>query len=474
MIDTATLKTKVLDLACHGKLTKQFDEDGSTCDLLDDINIARKKLEEAGIYKNKKKVTIKKISDDDKPDLIPLNWKWVRLGTVCDIYGRIGFRGYTKADIVEEGKGAISMSPSNVTVSGKIVFDNNTYITWEKYNESPEIMLEPGDIVIVKTGSSYGKSGLIEELPEKATINPQLAILKNILCNRQYLNWCLKCSDSWKQYNDFVIGAATPTFSQEKLANLLIPMPPMAEQDRIVEILNEINATVDSVEELQQLYLSDLKALRSKIINAGIQGKLTENLSTDGGAEALLEEIRIEKAKLIKEKKIKKEKALPEISDDEIPFEIPKSWKWVRLADISNKIWAGGDKPSDFVKEATDEKNIPVVANGVTDDGILGYTSVSKAPADTITVAGRGTIGFCVYRNYEYCPIVRLIVVEPSRGVIPEYLQLVMKVLREDSVGSSIPQLTVPMIKPKVIPLPPTNEQKRIVKKVNEILTYIH
>lgn len=110
--------------------------------------------------------------------------------------------------------------------------------------------------------------------------------------------------------------------------------------------------------------------------------------------------------------------------------------------------------------------NIPVVANGVTDEGILGYTGKAKAPAETITVAGRGTIGHCVYRDYEYCPIVRLIVIEPSRGVDPKYLKIVMQAMQEGSVGSSIPQLTVPMIKPKLIPLPPYEEQKRIVNRL--------
>ena len=234
------LKSKIIDAGIQGKLTEQLPEDGTAEELLKQITEEKKALEDAGVYKNKKKVTIKNAILKDDIFEIPKTWKWVRLGQLADVYGRIGFRGYTKADLVEAGQGAISMSPSNITFSGKVVFENNTYITWEKYNESPEIKVREGDVLIVKTGSSYGKTAIIEEMPEKCTINPQLAILKNILCDRYYLNLYMKSSHAWNQYNSFVVGAATPTFSQEKLANMLIPLPPLNEQARIVSKINEI------------------------------------------------------------------------------------------------------------------------------------------------------------------------------------------------------------------------------------------
>ncbi len=213
----------------------------------------------------------------------------------------------------------------------------------------------------------------------------------------------------------------------------------------------------------------DTKALRSRILDLAIQGKLTEQLESDGTAEELYQQIQAEKQALIKEGKIKKEKPLPEISTDEIPFEIPGNWKWVRLQAIANSIWAGRDKPDDFVPVKDEFRTIPVVANGVTDEGILGYTATATAPKNSITVAGRGTIGFSVHRIYDYCPIIRLIVIEQSSFIEPKYLQLIMVKFPESSVGSSIPQLTVPMIKPKIIPLPPLAEQKRIVERVEEI-----
>ena len=235
--------------------------------------------------------------------------------------------------------------------------------------------------------------------------------------------------------------------------------------------------------------------LKNSILQMAVQGKLVPQDPNDEPASVLLERIKAEKQELIKAGKIKKDKKTSEIFrgasrnlpyafceqigkeiqdiSDEIPFEIPDSWEWVRLGGISYSIWAGRDKPDDFTKVADDKRKIPVVANGVTNDGILGYTSTATANADTITIAGRGTIGFSVYRTYEYCPIVRLIVIEQAKQIDPKYLQFYLMYMPETSVGSSIPQLTVPMIQPKLIPFPPIQEQHRIVAKIEELLPYI-
>lgn len=234
------LKGKLIDAAIQGKLTEQLPEDGTTEELLRVLTAKKKEIESSGVLKGRKKKKIKHIENTELPFTIPNTWQWVRLDSVAEIYGRIGFRGYTKSDIVEKGNGAVSLSPSNITKDGKIVFDNCTYISWEKYEESPEIMVNEEDIILVKTGSSYGKCTVVKALPEKATINPQLAVLKYVLCNRYYLHIVLNSSMAHKQYEEFVVGAATPTFSQEDLANFLLPLPPLSEQERIVQKINEL------------------------------------------------------------------------------------------------------------------------------------------------------------------------------------------------------------------------------------------
>ena len=235
-----SLKSKLIDAAIQGKLTEQLPEDGTAEDLRKEAIQYKEELAKEGILKNRKNKDLRDITDEERLFDIPSSWRWFRLGEIIEVFGRIGFRGYKKSDLVKKGQGAITMSPSNISKSGEVSFDSSTYISWEKYEESPEIMLEEGDIVLVKTGSTYGKCGIINKLPEKATINPQLAILKYIKCNRKYLYYVLRSTAAWTQYENFVVGAATPTFSQEKLSNMMIPIPPMAEQKRIVNTLDQV------------------------------------------------------------------------------------------------------------------------------------------------------------------------------------------------------------------------------------------
>lgn len=234
------MKKSVLQYAIQGKLVEQRPEEGTGEELLKLLYAKKEKIIKSGVLKGRKTKPLQSVSPDDAPFEIPDTWCWVRLGTVAEIFGRIGFRGYTKNDIVSAGEGAITISPSNIRPNGKTDFSDCTYLSWEKYEESPEIKVFNGDILLVKTGSSYGKCGIVCDLPEKATINPQLAILKYITCEVKYLDYVLKSPMARNQFESFVIGTSIPTFSQEKLANLLLPLPPLAEQKRIVAKLEEI------------------------------------------------------------------------------------------------------------------------------------------------------------------------------------------------------------------------------------------
>ena len=159
--------------------------------------------------------------------------------------------------------------------------------------------------------------------------------------------------------------------------------------------------------------------------------------------------------------------------EDEILFEIPKSWSWVRLREIAKSLSAGGDKPADFSKDKTILKNIPVVANGEYNDGILGYTAEAKIKEASITISGRGTIGFSIVRDYPYFPIVRLLSFSPYKPINIKYINYGLNTLLEAGVGTSIKQLTIPMLAEKLLPIPPLQEQKRIVDKLEEILPLV-
>ena len=173
-------------------------------------------------------------------------WEDKLLKDICSVFGRIGFRGYTKADFVSTpDNGAITLSPSNI-IGGELSCDKCSYVSWEKYYQSPEIMVFPGDILLVKT-ASIGKCALVRSLPHEATINPQFVLLKEIKVNHQYLTYFLQSPIAQKKFQEFAIGAAVPTFSQKKLEGLIVPTPSLPEQQRIVDILDREFAKIDAL-----------------------------------------------------------------------------------------------------------------------------------------------------------------------------------------------------------------------------------
>ena len=173
--------------------------------------------------------------------------EWKKLGDVCEIKGRIGFRGYTRDDQVIKGEGAISLSPGNIS-DGVLCYDTCTYITWSKYEESPEIMVQDGDIILCKT-ASVGKVARVKHLPEKATINPQLVLIKNIVINPQFLYYVLADNPFQSRIKGLAGVGSVPNVSQAKLASISIPVPSIAEQTRIVGILDTFTASIENLKQ---------------------------------------------------------------------------------------------------------------------------------------------------------------------------------------------------------------------------------
>lgn len=169
------------------------------------------------------------------------------LGEICDIKGRIGFRGYTREDQVAKGEGVVSLSPGNIE-NGKMTYDVCTHITWKKYYESPEIMTFDGDIIFCKTGSTVGKVAMVNNLPCEATINPQLVVLKNVSVNSSFLNNSLGSFRIQSIVKRLAGVGSVPNISQEKLGNLEILLPSLQEQQRIVTILDTFEASIQNLE----------------------------------------------------------------------------------------------------------------------------------------------------------------------------------------------------------------------------------
>lgn len=172
-------------------------------------------------------------------------WKEYKLGDVCNIVGRIGFRGYTTEDLTNNpNDGAITLSPTNI-VDGELDLSKPTYIKWPKYYESPEIMLDKNDIVLVKTGSSIGRTTRIREIKHPMTLNPQFVVLKDIKVNNIFLSYIIKSPYFQALLRAITVGSAIPTLSQKNLAKLEIRIPEDKEQKRIASILSSLDDKIE-------------------------------------------------------------------------------------------------------------------------------------------------------------------------------------------------------------------------------------
>ncbi len=200
------------------------------------------------------------------------NDKWVekKLGDCCEVFGRIGFRGYTKNDLVPKGNGAITFSPSNIARQ-RINYENCDYISWKKYEESPEIKVFNGDILFCKT-ASIGKCAFIENLSDKATINPQFVVLKNMKCDNKFLYYILAFSDFQDRVKQITGGSTIPTMSQEKLKEQIITFPPtIAEQTAISKILSDMDEEISLLEAKKEKYTHLKQGMMSELLSGRIR-----------------------------------------------------------------------------------------------------------------------------------------------------------------------------------------------------------
>ena len=197
--------------------------------------------------------------------LCPNGVEYRRLNEICNMRGRIGFRGYTRRDLVAPGQGAISLSPSNIS-NGVVSYSNCTYISWDKYDESPEIKVNIGDIIFTKT-ASVGKTALIKSLPAKATINPQLVLITATNCNSAYLSYVLQ----GKAFQDEVLRmtgiGSVPNISQANLGSIEIPLPPLPVQEEIVRILDAFTSHAAELQAELQARQEQYEYYRNKLLS---------------------------------------------------------------------------------------------------------------------------------------------------------------------------------------------------------------
>ena len=449
-MNTKALRQKILDLAIHGKLVPQDPNDEPASVLLERIRAEKERLIKEGKIKRPKKTK----ATSDKPHYpyeLPKGWAWCKLSDCCHIAGRIGFRGYTKDDLVEFQKGAITLSPSNI-IDREMDYNKCTYISWDKYEESPEIEVLEGDILLVKTGSSFGKCALVDKLPWKSTINPQFVILKYISINEQYLTWVLQSSYARNNYNDFVLGTAIPTFTQVVLGNMPIPLPPISEQLKIVNKLKHLFLSINSLENNKKSLCTLIKESKSKVLDLAIHGKLVPQDPTDEPASELLKRINPK----------------AEITSDNGHYQkLPEGWAVCQLDNIVSY-----EQPTPYIVKSTDyddSYSIPVLTAGKS--FIIGYTNETngvfeKLPCiifdDFTTDSKLVDFPFKVKSS-------AMKILQVKEDINIEYIAMFMSITR--LIGDTHKRYWISEYSKIEIPIPPKNEQDRIVKKVRLLLS---
>ena len=204
-------------------------------------------------------------------------WQEHKLCNIASIVGRIGFRGYTTNDIVAKGKGAIALSPTNIE-NNRLTYDkDNTYISFYKYEESPEIMIKQGDVVFVKTGSTVGKVAYVDKLMCKTTLNPQVIVLKNIQCDNYLLSVLMSTSRFQNAIRKITVGGAVPTLSQAAMGDIAVTMPQVAEQEKLSKFISLLDKRIAT----QNKIIEDLKKLKSAIIEMEY-GQMAKSISHIG------------------------------------------------------------------------------------------------------------------------------------------------------------------------------------------------
>ena len=367
------------------------------------------------------------------------------------------------------------------------------YITKEYFDTSMKgFEVLPGDIIVSCAGT-IGETYIMPETIECGIINQALMRITVVpsIDKRFFLYYFdSQLKNRAKDGNGMAITNIPPF---DVLKNLYFPLPPLAEQKRIVEKIEQAFSVLDTIDELQAQYADNLTVLKSKLIDLAIRGKLTEQLPEDGTAEELYQQIQAEKQALIQSGKIKKEKPLPEIAEDEIPFEIPDNWKWIRWGEIVNIVSARRVHQSDWRKTGVPFYRAREIAK-LAEDGFVNnelyiseelFAEFSKTGVpheNDLMVSAVGTLGKTyVVKSSDrfYYKDASVLCFENFGGINPYYLAFVMKTemmrqqVESNSGGTTVDTLTMIRMIKYLMPLPPLAEQKRIVAKLDAVLKMI-
>lgn len=475
------LKNSILQLAIQGKLVKQISEEGTGEELYKIIQEEKKKLIKKGEIRKQK--SLPQIKSDEVPFSIPNTWKWVRLVDVGD-WGSGGTPLRTNPNYYG---GDIPWLKTGDLTDGE-VREVSEYIT-DLALEKTSIRLNPtGSVLMAMYGATIGKLGILTRPMTTNQACCACIVYPNIF--NKYLFYFLLASRNY--FIKKGEGGAQPNISRTKIIETCIPLPPFKEQKRIVQKIEEILPLVkcygnawQKLKELNKKFPTDIQ---NSILQEAIQGKLVKQRYNEGMGEELYQVIQRWKKRLCESRKLKKEKELPPISVDEVAFTIPKTWTWVRLADIgdwragatpprTNPNYYGGEIP--WLKTGDlNDGDILEVSEHITDLA-LKETSVRLNPEGSVLMAMYGaTIGKLgiltkpMTTNQACCACI------VSPHLFNKYLFFFLMSNRKEFIkkgeGGAQPNISRTKIIETCMPLPPFKEQCRIVKKIEEISLLIN
>ena len=473
------LKASILQYAIQGKLVEQRPEEGTGEELYQQIQAEKQRLIKEG--KIKKEKPLPEITEDEIPFDIPENWKWVRLGDLANINGGFAFKS---TNYTSEGVRVIRISDFN-----EKGFVNDKIVRYPYDDSLSQYVLDLKNILLCMTGGTVGKSLFITELDEKMVVNQRVATIKVNSVMPEYIYQVILAPITQKVIQDSK-NSTNDNISMDAIKGFLIPLPSINEQKRIVAKIEELLPYIDryaaAYEKLEQFNAKFPEDMKKSILQYAIQGKLVEQRPEEGTGEELYQQIQTEKQRLIKEGKIKKEKPLPEIAEDEIPFDIPESWKWVRLSEIISVLGDGihgtpvFDEMGDYY--FVNGNNLAkghIVFKADTKKVSFDEYEKHKKPLDenTILISINGTIGN--YAFYAGEPIIlgkSACYFSVLTGIDKEYVRhlintkFFMDYAVKEATQTTIKNVSLKAMRMLPVPLPPLAEQKRIVAKLEEIL----
>ncbi len=478
------LKASILQMAIQGKLVEQRAEEGTAEELYQQIQDEKQKLIKEG--KIKKEKPLAEIVEDEITFDIPMSWRFCRLGECIDLLSGQDLPSNRYND----------KSEGTVYLTGASNIDDNGQIIINRWTTTPTSIAKQGNLLLTCKGT-IGKTCVLS-IPE-AHIARQIMAITEILVSIEYLRYFIEISISNLQSK---AKSMIPGIDRDTVRGLIFPLPPIKEQHRIVakieEILPYVDRYAEAYEKLEQFNAKFPEDMKKSILQYAIQVKLVEQRPEEGTAEELYQQIQEEKQKLIKEGKIKKTRELPQISNEEIPYDFPDTWKVCYIDDIAFVTKLAGFEYTKYIADNLEPQGIPLFKGKNVQNGKLVLDFESFIPEKISDELSRsqitkkclltpyvGTIGNIAifdgsFKAHLGSNVGKIEVLNNQKAiyVMEEYLLWYLRStygyseLTKYKKATAQESISIDAIRNVIIAIPPIEEQRRIVAKIEELLPY--